>query len=148
MCLGRLARASACRHRRRAEQIDAFADPAFASTPLGDPREHRFNQRPYEAERHRALPDLNWCFEDTTLPLWEKHGIRQVGFGTTHVGPSNNTLTFILSWESLAARESLWDAFLNDPEWLEKRAKSEANGPLVDRIENSLLTPTAYSSLR
>ena len=36
----------------------------------------------------------------------------------------------------------------NDPEWLEKRAKSEANGPLVDRIENSLLTPTAYSSLR
>ncbi len=94
------------------------------------------------------LPDLHRRFEHTTLPLWEKHGIRQVGFWTTHIGSANNTLTYILAWDSVEARESRWSAFQSDPDWIEQRARSEANGPIVERIENSLLSATAYSALR
>ncbi len=67
-----------------------------------------------------------------------------MGFWTTYVGPSNQTLTYLLAWDGLATRETIWAAFSTDPEWLEKRAASEAAGAIVERIDNSLLTPTAY----
>jgi len=35
-----------------------------------------------------------------------------------------------------------------DPEWLEKRAETERNGPLVQRVENMLLAPTSYSKVK
>jgi hypothetical protein len=94
------------------------------------------------------LPDLNNRFTNITLKLWEKFGIRQVGFWTTLVGPSNNALYYLLEWESLAEREQKWNAFASNPEWLAARAETEKNGPLVHHVENSFLTPTAYSKMK
>jgi hypothetical protein len=94
------------------------------------------------------LPALNERFQTTTLAFWEKYGIEQLGFFTTLIGPSNHTLTYLLKWDSLAEREHKWNAFASDPEWLAKRAASEAVQPIVERIDNSFLTPTAYSALR
>jgi hypothetical protein len=94
------------------------------------------------------LPALNERFTKVTLPLWQKHGIEQAGFFTTLVGASNQTLTYLLKWESLAERETKWNAFASDPEWLAARAASEADAIIVERIENSFLTPTAYSAVR
>lgn len=94
------------------------------------------------------LPALNKRFETVTLALWEKYGIRQIGFWTTLVGPSNQALTYMLQWENLAEREQKWNAFASDPEWLARRAESEAHAIIVERIENQILTPTAYSALR
>jgi hypothetical protein len=94
------------------------------------------------------LPALNKRFETITLAFWEKYGIRQVGFWTTLIGPSNQTLTYMLQWESLAERETKWNAFASDPEWLAKRAETEAQAIIVERIENQILTPTAYSAMR
>lgn len=94
------------------------------------------------------LPALNQRFENTTLALWQRHGIRVLAFWTTLVGQSNQSLTYLLEWESLAQREQKWGAFQADPEWLEKRAATEKDGPIVERIENSLLVPTNYSPLR
>jgi hypothetical protein len=94
------------------------------------------------------LPALNERFQNVTLKLWEKYGIEQAGFFTTLAGPSNQTLTYLLKWDSLAEREAKWNAFASDPEWLQKRAESEAVSPIVERIENSFLSPTAYSALK
>jgi len=94
------------------------------------------------------LPALHARFENTTLDLWKKHGIRQVGFFTTLVGPSNQTLTYLLAWDSLAERETRWNAFSTDPAWIAARAASEADAPIVERIDNSFLTPTSYSALQ
>jgi hypothetical protein len=94
------------------------------------------------------LPALNARFENTTLAFWEKYGIRQVGFFTTLVGASNQALTYMLEWDSLAEREERWGAFSADPAWLAARAASEAQAPIVERIENSFLVPTAYSRLK
>lgn len=94
------------------------------------------------------LPALHQRFRDVTLDLWKKHGITAVGFWTTVVGTSNQTLTFLLQWESMGERERIWNGFSLDPEWQAARERFEADGPIVARIENQLLEPTAYSPLR
>jgi hypothetical protein len=94
------------------------------------------------------LPDLNKRFETATLALWEKHGIRQAGFWTVLVGPNNQSLYYLLEWDSMAERERKWGAFMADPEWLAKRTETERNGPLVERVENLFLAPTAYSKVK
>lgn len=94
------------------------------------------------------LPDLNKRFETITLKLWEKHGIRQVGFWTVLVGDSNQDLYYILEWNDMAERERLWNGFMADPEWQAKRAETEKNGAIVASITNLFLSPTQYSRLR
>ncbi len=70
-------------------------------------------------------PALLQRFENDTLRLFEKHGIKQLGFWTVAIGESNNDLFLILQWESLAEREQKFGAFSKDPEGLEAKRKSE-----------------------
>lgn len=106
----------------------------------------------YELRIYRCLPGrlpaLLKRFETATLKLWEKHGIRQAGFFTTVIGESNNDLTYMLKWESLAEREKLWAAFMTDPDWMAARAKSEEDGQIVGNIVSQFLAPTAFSALK
>jgi hypothetical protein len=106
----------------------------------------------YETRVYRALPGrlpaLLKRFETITLKIWEKHGIRQAGFFTTLVGESNQELTYLLAWESLAERETKWNAFQADPEWIAARAKTEADGQIVGNIANQFLQPTAFSAVK
>ena len=94
------------------------------------------------------LPALLRRFETDTLRLFEKHGIKQLGFWTVAIGDSNNDLFSILQWESLADRERKFGAFLKDPDWLEARRKSEEDGPIEATITNTILVPTALCPLR
>jgi hypothetical protein len=94
------------------------------------------------------LPALSKRFETKTLKIWEKHGIKQAGFFTTVVGPSNQELTYLLEWDSLAERETKWNAFQADPEWIKERAETEKDGQIVANIASSFLTPTSYSSVK
>lgn len=94
------------------------------------------------------LPALLKRFETITLKIWEKHGIRQAGFWTTVLGPSNQTLTYMLAWESLAEREKKWAAFQADPEWIAARAETEKDGQIVSVIETSILQPTSFSAVK
>ena len=94
------------------------------------------------------LPALLNRFETITLGLWARHGIRQAGFWTTLVGESNQELTYLLAWESLAERDTKWAAFQTDPEWISKRAETEKDGQIVANIASQLLTPTSFSSVR
>jgi hypothetical protein len=105
-----------------------------------------YELRVYEAAPGR-LPALQARFAEHTIRLFARHGITPVGFWTTYIGPSSAQLTYLLSWESLAAREQRWQAFASDPEWIEARAASERDGPLVTRIANSILEPTPYSPM-
>lgn len=107
----------------------------------------------YEMRIYHCLPGrlaaLNERFSKTTLRLWKKHGIRQVGFFTDVIGDNCNAkLTYLLQWKDLAEREQRWNAFASDPAWIAARAASEADGPILARVENSILAPTAYSKLR
>src|SRR5258707_14863793 len=106
----------------------------------------------YEMRVYRCvpgrLPALLKRFETITLKIWEKHDIRQAGFFTTLVGESHQELTYLLAWESLADREKKWAAFQSDPEWIEARAKTEADGQIVANIVNQMLAPPAFSAVK
>lgn len=93
------------------------------------------------------LPALLNRFETVTLGIWQRHGIRQAGFWTTLIGNSNQELTYLLAWESLAERENKWTAFQSDPEWLAKRAETEKDGQIVANISSQFLAPTKFSSV-
>jgi hypothetical protein len=54
----------------------------------------------------------------------------------------------MIQWESLAEREQKWNAFQADADWIATRAATEAQRPIVERIENHFLTPTSFSALR
>ena len=94
------------------------------------------------------LPALLNRFDTITLKIWERHGIRQAGFWTVAIGDSNQDLYYLLEWESLAERDEKWAAFQADPEWIEKRAKTEADGPIVETISNLILQPTSFSNVK
>ncbi|HVV40791.1 MAG TPA: NIPSNAP family protein [Nitrobacter sp.] len=106
----------------------------------------------YEMRVYRCvpgrLPALLKRFETTTLKLWDKHGIKQAGFFTTLVGESNQELTYLLAWDSMADREKKWTAFQTDPDWIAARAKTEEDGQIVGNIVNQFLQPTAFSSVK
>jgi|SRR5208283_307506 len=105
----------------------------------------------YELRKYRCvpgrLPAVLSRFQNHTLRIWEKHGIRQAGFWTTLVGESSQQLTYMLAWDSLAEREKRWNAFRTDPEWLAIAAETEKDGQIVENISNELLAPTAFSSV-
>lgn len=94
------------------------------------------------------LPVLLNRFETITLAFWERFGIRQIGFWTVEIGDSNADLYYLLEWASLAERETKWTAFMSDPEWLQKRAETEKDGPILTHITNLILRPTSFSALR
>jgi hypothetical protein len=106
----------------------------------------------YEMRVYRCvpgrLPALLKRFENTTLAMWEKHGIRQAGFWTTAVGESNQDLTYLLAWDSMGEREQKWNAFQADPAWISARAESERDGAIVANIANTFLQPTSFSSVK
>ena len=106
----------------------------------------------YELRVYRCvpgrLPALLKRFDTITLKLWEKHGIRQAGFWTTLIGESNQDLHYLLAWDSLAERERKWTAFAADREWIAARAETEKDGQIVAQVTNSILQPTAFSSVK
>ena len=106
----------------------------------------------YELRVYRTIPgrmpNLLARFQNVTLKVWERHGIRQAGFWTTLVGESSYDLTYMLAWESLAERETKWAAFQADPEWIAARAESEKDGAINANITNQLLLPTAFSAVK
>ena len=104
-----------------------------------------YELRIYDAMPGR-LPALLSRFQNHTLQIWEKHGIRQAGFWTTLIGENeSNRLTYLLAWNSMAERQERWGAFLTDPEWIAIKAETEKHGQLVQNISSELLAPTAFS---
>jgi len=105
----------------------------------------------YEWRVYEILPgkmaNINNRFANITLKLFQKHGIKVIGFWEAVVGTSN-TLYYMLAFEDMAHREKAWNAFASDPAWIKARAESERDGPIVSRVHNMLLRPTSYSPLQ
>ena len=94
------------------------------------------------------LPALQARFREHTCALFEKHGIKNVGYWVNAIGGRSDELWYMLAYEDLAARQKAWAEFGADPEWQEARAASEVDGPLVHHTENRIMTPTNFSPLK
>lgn len=94
------------------------------------------------------LPNLNKRFNDHTCALFEKHGIKNIGYWTNLVGPSNNDLIYLVAFEDMGQRERAWASFQADPEWQAAKAASEEDGLIVKNVSNQILAATPYSPLQ
>jgi hypothetical protein len=107
-----------------------------------------FEFRTYTAQEGK-LDALNARFRDHTIPIFEKHGIKNVGYWVPQDAPlKQNTLIYILAHPSREAAAKNWEAFRNDPEWQKARTGSEAKGPLVSRVESIFVEATDYSPMK
>ncbi len=106
----------------------------------------------YELRIYAAHPGkmgaLHARFRDHTCRLFEKHGIKNIGYWMNGVGGRSDELWYMLAFEDYGHRERAWAAFANDPEWQEVRKQSELDGPLVHHIENRIMHPTDFSQLK
>ena len=106
-----------------------------------------YETRIYETHPGR-LPALNARFRNHTMKIFERHGIKNIGYWTSEVGEYSDRLTYIVAFEDAGPRERAWESFRNDPEWNKVREDSEKDGAIVKRVFNNLLTPTDYSPLQ
>jgi len=102
-----------------------------------------FEMRTYYAATGK-LDDLNKRFRDHTCKLFEKHGIANIGYWVPLDNPDNK-LIYLLAYPSREAREKSWKEFMADPDWQSAYKASEANGKLVNKVEQRFMTPTDYS---
>ena len=81
--------------------------------------------------------------------LFEKHGMKGVFYSVAAEEPaSQNTYLYVLAHQSREAAKKSWDDFRNDPAWKSLRETSEANGPLVGKVESIFVSPTDFSPLK
>ncbi len=94
------------------------------------------------------LPALHDRFANHTTALFEKHGIKNVGYWTTDVGESSQELTYLVAFDDAGQRTRAWAAFREDPEWQRVFEESHRNGIIVKNVRNQILTPTPYSPMQ
>jgi hypothetical protein len=92
-----------------------------------------FEMRTYTANEGK-MPDLIKRFQDHTLRVFANNGIENVAYFISDENP-DKTLTFIIGYPDEASRDVLWNKFANSEEWQKVFKASEANGPLVQKVD-------------
>jgi hypothetical protein len=95
----------------------------------------------------RKAEELNTRFREHTVEFFRKHGMVNVGYWNEQATPEapEGRLIYVLAYPSRSAREASWEAFRADPEWQAVKARSEAGGILVTRVESVYMNLTDYS---
>jgi len=106
-----------------------------------------FELRTYTTHDGR-LPALEARFRDHTMALFEKHGMRNVGYWIPVDRP--NTLIYIIAHDSKDAVAGNWQAFAADPQWQTAYKNSVADGPILieDGIVSQFMTAADYSPVQ
>jgi hypothetical protein len=107
----------------------------------------------YELRTYQVVPGkmkaLNDRFANITVPLFEKHGMKVIGFWETAIGEATTTeLIYMLAFEDLGHYQRAWDAFIADPEWQAAKEQTETDGPLVNLAGSKIIEPTDYSPMQ
>ncbi len=85
-------------------------------------------------------------FRGGELKLWERHGMKGVGFWVPTDSPkSENTLIYILAHEDRKKADESWEKFRSDPEWL-AFPKTPDLGPVT--VDRTFMAPVDFSAIR
>lgn len=131
--------------------LKAFDSLPGIMLPAGDashgPR--LFELRTYESNNALSLRRKVKMFNEGEIGIFQRLGMMPVFFGETIAGRNQPSLTYMLAYDSLAAREKVWNAFMGDPEWQKLRATpGYSDAEIVSNISNMILRPAPYSGIR
>jgi hypothetical protein len=108
-----------------------------------------FELRMYESNNAFTLGRKIKMFNEGEIGIFKRLGMQPVFYAETLIGAKMPNLVYLLSFDNLAAREKLWQAFGADPEWQKLRVQpgfSDAEN--VSNISNSILRPLPFSDIR
>lgn len=131
----------------------AFYSSPAAQAQAGAPSTALGAGRVYELRTYTA-PDgklslLQQRFRDHTLRIFEKHGMKNVGYWVPQDAPAkDNTLIYVISHASRDAAKQSWAAFAADPEWKKVSAESQVDGPIVSKVVSVYMDATDYSPIK
>ena len=131
--------------------IRAFATmPGIEVPPQESGRAPRvFELRVYEARNLRASLTKIKMFEEGEIAIFRKTGLLPVFFGQTVVGTGLPSLTYMLAYDSVEAREENWRKFISHPDWIKLRSMpGYSDAEIVSNIHSCFLRPTNYSPIR
>ena len=107
-----------------------------------------FELRTYTAPEGK-LSNLNARFRDHTMRIFNKHGMKSIGYWTPQDAPnSQNTLIYILQHPNREAAKKNWAEFAADPEWQKVSAESQVNGRIVAKTESVFMDAADYSPIK
>ncbi len=123
------------------------AMPALES-PAGPAasRSRVFELRTYESHSDRAALNKLKMFNAGEVPIFRRAGLTPVFFGETLVGAKMPSLTYMLTFSDMSARDTAWAKFGQDPEWKALSADPQYRDN-VSAISDIILQPTAYSQI-
>jgi hypothetical protein len=105
-----------------------------------------FEMRTYESHSDRAALNKLKMFNAGEIPIFRRTGLTPVFFGETVIGAKMPSLTYMLTFADMAARDAAWSAFGKDPDW-----KTLSGDPQyrdnVSAISDIILQPTSYSQI-
>lgn len=95
----------------------------------------------YEKKCYLAHPGkaqaLRQRFVNTTMPIFKRLGIQTLA--VYYPQGSEDELHYIVAFADAHTRQAAWAQFAQDSEWLEAKACSEQEGPLLKAQESELL---------
>lgn len=113
-----------------------------------DKQPRLFELRIYESHSKKAHHKKVEMFNVGEIAIFRRTGLTPVFFGETLVGDRLPNLTYLLVFESLAARDKSWSTFVADPEWKKLSTTPGYTDPeIVTNITNYLLRPAPYSQI-
>lgn len=126
---------------------------AFESMPMIEPFSTAGTATPricelrtYESHSNRAAVNKLKMFDAGEIPIFRRAGLTPIFFGETLIGSRMPSLTYMLGFTDMPARDRAWSAFSKDPEW-----KTLSSDPQyrdnVSAISDIILQPTAYSQI-
>jgi hypothetical protein len=124
---------------------------AFESVPkieVPEKKSRIFELRTYESHSHKANKKKIEMFNTGEVAIFRRAGLQPVFFGQTLIGAKMPNLTYMLTFENMAAHDKNWGAFGGDPEW--KKLSSTpgyTDAEIVTHISNVFLRPTAFSQI-
>jgi hypothetical protein len=107
-----------------------------------------FELRTYESHSKQANKKKIEMFNTGELAIFRRTGLQPVFFGETLAGSKMPNLTYMLTFENMAARDKNWAAFVADPEWKKLSSTPGYTDPeIVSNISNLFLRPAPYSQI-
>ena len=130
--------------------LGLLADDVIRFTGVAEAQssDRAFELRTYTAHPGR-LEALHARFAEHTVGLFERHGMTNVGYFRPDDSPlAENTLIYLLAYDSREAAEASWAAFRADPDWQRVREETQRDGPIVENVDSVFLSPTHYSRMK
>ena len=105
-----------------------------------------FELRRYEGHTEAANRRKVEMFDKGEIAIFRKTGLTPVFFGEALAGANLPHLTYMLTFENMAARDAAWAVFTADPEW-RQMSGDPYYANTVSAITDTILRPTNFSQI-